>query len=291
MERSWIGYSVGFTSRRDGVAVRVGLLLTALLALVVGQANAVSVTPSALYLDSRNRTGTLTLYNPGSLPEEIQIGFAFGYPRSDSLGNVSVQLMAEAPAGEPSAVEWLQAFPRRLVLQPGQRQVVRVLAQPPAELSDGEYWARIVISSRGGQPPIEQVQNNLRLQLHVETVLVTAANFRKGEVETGLEILAAGAVREDSAVAVWLTLQRTGNAAFLGRARLTLLSASGEVLSTGYDDLAVYRSIQRRLTLPVPANAAGPLRVRVAVTTEREDLPPGGALPAPPLTREFAVAP
>src|SRR3712207_8037718 len=46
------------------------------------------------------------------------------------------------------------------------------------------------------------------------------------------------------------------------------------------DDLAVYRTMRRRIAIPVPAGAQGPLTVRMTINTEREDLPPGGALPA-----------
>ena len=91
-------------------------------------------------------------------PEEIDIAFAFGYPQSDSVGNVTVPFTDSVPAGEPGAVPWLRAFPRRLVLQPGQQQVVRILAQPPENLPDGEYWGRVMVASIGGQPPIQQQQ-------------------------------------------------------------------------------------------------------------------------------------
>jgi P pilus assembly chaperone PapD len=152
---------------------RVAGLLLVLLACWAQPAAAVSVSPIALYLDQATRTGTLTLYNPGALAEEVEIGFAFGYPVSDSAGNVSVPLFDTSPAGEPSAVEWMRAFPRRLRLEPGQRQVVRVMAQPPAGLANGEYWARVLVRSRGGQPPIEQTQGAVTLQLNVETVVET----------------------------------------------------------------------------------------------------------------------
>lgn len=266
-------------------------LLAALALVAAGAeaAHAVSVSPTALYIDSRTRTGVLTLYNPGTLPEEITLEFAFGYPVTDAEGNLSVPVTQEPAPGEPSAMGWMRAFPRRLVLQPGQRQVVRVMVEPPADLPDGEYWARILVHSRGGQPPIEQTQGDIRLQLDVQTTLVMAANFRKGDVSTGVRVDTAAAARTADGVEVQVDLTRTGNAAFLGRMRLDVVDARGTVVGTAWDDLAVYRAVRRRHVIPVPADAAGPLTVRMHVDTERDDLPVGGALPVPPIDRTVPV--
>lgn len=269
----------------------VRTLLLALGLVVAGEqaAHAVSVSPTALYIDSRTRTGVLTLHNPGTLPEEITIEFAFGYPVTDSAGTLSVPVTLEPAAGEPSAMAWMRAFPRRLVLQPGQRQVVRVMVDPPAGLPDGEYWARLLVSSRGGQPPIEQTQGDVRLQLDVATTLVMAANFRKGDVGTGLDVAAESARRVEDGVQVELDLRRTGNAAFLGRLRADVVNARGEVLGTAWDDLAVYREVRRRHLVAVPPGTEGPLTVQVTIDTEREDLPAGGALPVAPISRRIPV--
>lgn len=270
-------------------ALRTLLLAFGLVTAGVGTAHAVSVSPTALYIDSRTRTGVLTLHNPGTLPEEITIEFAFGYPQTDTAGNLSVPVTREPAAGEPSAMGWMRAFPRRLVLQPGQRQIVRVMVEPPADLPDGEYWARVLVSSRGGQPPIEQTQGEVRLQLDVATTLVMAANFRKGDVGTGVEVAAEEARRAADGVTLQLDLRRTGNAAFLGRMRADLVNARGDVLGTAWDDLAVYREVRRRHVIPVPPGTEGPLFVQITIDTEREDLPAGGALPVAPVSRRVPV--
>lgn len=274
----------------------ISVLRAAALALVltlVGarEAAAVSVSPTALYIDSRTRTGVLTLHNPGTLPEEITIDFAYGYPQSDTAGNIAVELTREPAAGEPSALGWMRAFPRRLVLQPGQRQVVRVMVEAPAGLAEGEYWARVLITSRGGQPPIEQAQGDQVLHLEVQTTLVMAANYRNGDVRTGVTVTSATARRTGAEVAMQIDLERTGNAAFLGSLRADLVDARGNVVGTAFDDLAVYRTMRRRLTIPVPEGTAGPLQLRLTINTERDDLPAGGALPAAPITQSLPVSP
>lgn len=267
---------------RSGVRtlVRALALAAAMLAFGARPAAAVSVSPIAVYLDQNTRTATLTLYNPGTLPEEVEIGFAFGYPVSDSLGNVSVPLADSAAAGEPSAVSWMRAFPRRLRLEPGQRQVVRVMAEPPAGLADGEYWARVMVRSRGGQPPIEQTQGAVTLQLNVETVVVAAASFRKGDVTTGVAVEAPRTVRTLEGVWLQVDLARQGNAAYLGRVRAELLAPDGSVAAEATDELAVYHRLRRRFLLPFAGTAGAGYRVRYTFETVRPDLPPGGVVRA-----------
>jgi hypothetical protein len=262
-----------------------GLLLLGLVAL----AGAVSVSPVALYLGPRERSGALTLYNPGTRPEEVEIDFAFGYPQSDEEGNVTVPISAEAPEGEPSALGWLRAFPRRLVLEPGQRQVVRILAEPPANLPEGEYWARVLVKGKGGQPPIERQRGNVRVQIDVETVVVAALSYRNGDLTTGIEVKAASAQRAADAVIASVDMERIGSAAFIGRLRAELIDGRGAVVSDAEEVLAVYRTLRRKLPLQVPAGAAGPFRVRFRMDTDRSDLPPGAALPAGPVLHEVTV--
>src|SRR5436190_15701573 len=79
-----------------GVARAVARVLTkvmaiiGLLALCTNTARAVAVSPTALYITSRNPSALLTLINTGSRPEEIELSIAFGYPVSDSAGVLHV---------------------------------------------------------------------------------------------------------------------------------------------------------------------------------------------------------
>jgi len=248
--------------------------------------HAISVSPMAVFLDHRNRTGTVTLYNANPLPEEVDVSFAFGYPQSDSAGNVSVPLgEGDAPAGEPSAVGWLRAFPRRVVLQPGQQQVVRILAQPPEDLPDGEYWARVLVTATGGRPPVEeQVQPDVRVAITMRTIVVGSLNYRKGELTTGVTARRADAVREGETVTFTLDLEREGQAAYLGRVRVQLQDAQGRTLAEETDVVSVYRGLRRRFVLsaPVGTDLTG-AHVRYDLATERPELGQENLIQAPPV--------
>ena len=271
--------------------LRSAALGAALFVLSASDALAVSVSPNALYLDNRNRSGLLTLYNPGNLPEEIEIGFAFGYPVSDSLGNISVSLVPIAPEGEPSLVPFLRAFPLRLRLAPGQRQVIRIRAEPPANLPSGEYWGRITITSRGGQPPIEQREGNITLSVALQTVIVAAVTYRNGPMQTGVEIGRGDARITPEGAQLLLDLTRQGNAAFIGRLVAQVVAPNGDVVAEDEADIAVYRTLRARVVVPlksVPADITG-YKIRFSIDTQRTDLPSGGPIPAPRLTGEVVV--
>lgn len=268
---------------------RAGAVAAALMLGLVAFAGAVSVSPVALYLGPRERSGALTLYNPGTRPEEVEIDFAFGYPVSDDEGNVTVPISTEAPEGEPSALGWLRAFPRRLVLEPGQRQVVRILAEPPADLPPGEYWARVLVKGKGGQPPIERQQGNVRVQIDVETVVVVALSYRNGDLTTGVEVTGASAQHSDGTVTAQVDMRRTGTAAFIGQLRAEIVDGRGQVVAETTEVLAVYRTLRRKLALPVPDGVTGPFRVRFRMDTERTDLPDGATLPARPVVHEVTA--
>jgi hypothetical protein len=271
--------------RRRTLMAAVAVVAT--LAAGAAALRAVSVSPMSVFMSHTNRTGTITLYNPNPLPEEIEISFAFGYPQSDSAGDVTVPLADTAPPGEPSAVPWLRAFPRRLVLQPGQQQVVRILAQPPAGIEDGEYWSRILVTATGGRPPVEQqVQPNVRVAISMRTIIVASLNYRKGRVSTGLAMTDASAVRVADGLHITLDMARQGEAAYLGRIRIELLDAAGTVVHEEEDILSVYRTLRRRFTIPGMENVT---RVRYTLDTDRPELGQSNVITAPTLSGMIEV--
>lgn len=265
-------------------AIGAAAILAAILLPAV--AVAVSVTPVALYIDHRTRSATLTLYNSGEATEEIEIGFAFGYARSDSTGRVSVVFSEDpAPEGEPSVVPYLRAFPRQLRLEPGERQVVRVLVTPPAELPAGEYWGRVMVTSRGGQPPIEESQGEIQMQLALTTVIAVALNYRHGEVSTGLSVQSAEAVETAESIDLLARVTRTGNAAYLGRVIAELVAPDGRIVAEHTEEMVAYAPTLWRFSIPKPVGgvAEGTV-VRYRFETERSGAPRGSILPAEPVT-------
>lgn len=262
-------------ARARGVALRCMVAVLALLA--PAPVLAVSVNPTILFLDSRTRTGTLTLTNNGLRAEEIDLSFSFGMAVSDENGTVRIVFPDSVGSMEPSAVSFLRAFPRRFRLEPGQTQVVRVLAQPPEGLPAGEYWARVMVGSEGGQPPVEQRTGDVTMQVKVRTVVAVGLYYRQGQTETSLEVESARATTDADAAHLFMQLHRGGNAAYLGRVKAAVVDASGTEVARYETELTVQHDLLWRVDVPLPDGVAvGPgYRIRYEIETVRPGIPNG----------------
>lgn len=248
-------------------------------------ADAVLVAPHALFLSDRSRVGQVELINQGRGAEEVEIEFAYGYPQTDSTGDMHVELIENPPADAPSAAGWLRAFPRRLRLDPGQRQSVRIQASPPAGLRDGEYWSRMIVTSRPAQAGGVSEDSTINAAIVFQLRTITSVNYRNGTVRTGVRIDSVTATATADTLDAWVSLTRTGNAAFIGSVRLALADSTGTtVRSWDPSPLAVYYGLFRRFQLPLEGLAAGRYTLRVSATTERQDLDPRHVLPVEPVT-------
>lgn len=248
------------------------LVLGLLTALLPSTARAVTVWPTTVFIDSRTRTATLTLSNTGLRPEEIEIDFSFGIPVADEDGSVRVIFLDSAGIEQRSIVEHMRAFPRRMRLEPGQTQIVRLLVQPPEGLLEGEYWGRVMVASVGGQPPIQQQQGNVTMAITVRTVIAVGLYYRHGQVETSLAVADARAARGDGLVSLYLDMVRGGNAAFLGRVVIDVLDSRGEVVTTHTEQLAVHDDMLWRVDVPLPEGMQPGFAytVRYSVESERD---------------------
>ncbi|RKX24807.1 MAG: hypothetical protein DRP45_07420, partial [Candidatus Zixiibacteriota bacterium] len=116
-----------------------GLLTTGGASLNAG----VLVSPTVVFVSQNNPTGRMTIHNPSDRPQEVNIKFSFGLPASDSLGRLTVKFQDSAVTDPRSALDWVRAFPRKVIVAPGENQTVRIMVDPPKGLPDGEYWARV----------------------------------------------------------------------------------------------------------------------------------------------------
>jgi P pilus assembly chaperone PapD len=271
--------------RRLLAGTALALAATAAVPLLL---EAILVAPHAVFMDHRSRTGQLFLVNTGTEPEEVTIDLRFGYPTADSTGAVYIRFVDEPGPEHPSATGWIRAFPRRTVVRPGERQVVRLLAQPPAQLDDGEYWSRIIVASRpaaGGAAADSAVRANVTVELRT----VISLSYRKGVVRTNAVLSGLDASVAGDSLVVWAQLDRGGNAAFLGTAEVALVDAAGRTAATWTTLMAVYDGHRRRLTFPLEEVRPGTYGVRVRLTTARADLPSANILQAPPVVDSTTV--
>jgi hypothetical protein len=268
------------------------IVAVALLASLVGEAAAqgVVVAPHAVYLDHRTRSGSITLYNPGVDPAEVTISSIYGYPVTDSVGHFMLQVPDSVEPGMPAATAWIEAFPRRMILRPLQRQTVRLLARPPQGLADGEYWSRIVISAKGGAIQVANADSSrIQIGLALEVRTIIPLIYRKGMLHTGLEISNLRAVASGDSLSVRAHLQRLGTAAFVGIAKGTLLGETGATVASFQQPLAVYYDVEPVFLMSTKGLASGAYRLRIELSTDRTDIAPDQLLRTPVVRDSLAV--
>jgi P pilus assembly chaperone PapD len=256
-------------------------------------AQGVVIAPHTIFIDNRVRSAAVELYNPGTDPIEADLSIFFGYPVSDSAGQFELRTVEAPDSTLPSAAGWIQAFPRKIIIGPQRTQTVRLLGRPPANLPDGEYWARLKVSAMAGQVPVQGAPDDtaavqVRINLQVNTVLPVL--YRKGAVSTGVRIsqLSMARLGPDS-LAVHASLEREGNAAFLGTLRAAVVDSAGQVMAQGTVPMGVYFTMEPRLLLSVPRLPAGRYMLRVELASEREDLPATSLLQIKPVVDSLEV--
>jgi hypothetical protein len=265
-----------------------GLFVLVLARPVAGQG--VVVAPHAVFMDHRSRSGSVLLYNPNTEPAEVTISLLYGYPVTDSTGAIVLRTVEAPDSTEPSALAWLQAFPRRLTVAPLERQTIRLLARPPAGLADGEYWARLVIAAKGGRIPVTGVTDTaIQIGLTLEVRTIIGVNYRKGPVQTAVTLSGIRAVPAGDTMEVWTHLERRGNAAFIGTIRGVLVDSLGATRGEFASPLGVYRTLDPRFAMAVSPLAPGRYRLRVELTSQREDLAPELLLPSPTVRDSIEV--
>lgn len=266
------------------------LILAALLS-TPRPAVAVNVSPAVVIIDGRSREGVVTLRNGGEYPEEIELTFQHGSSVADSHGNVRLVLSDSAPGGEPSAVGWVRAFPRRLVLAPGETQTVRIIVRPPQGLAAGEYWARLVVSAVPQGAASEQQHGAATMRLRIGTRIVAAVHYRVGGLATGIGASGAAAERDGENIDLTVNLARQGNAAFVGRLRARFIGADGSPVGDEYvEPLTLYAAdLRRRFRIPAKAVGAGAVAVEFTFDTARSDLPAGAVVRAQPTRGRVSI--
>jgi P pilus assembly chaperone PapD len=245
-------------------------------------AQGVVITPHFVFIPEASRTTTIELHNTDSVSTEITIETVDGTYRTDSAGGIIVVHDTSALAAAHSAAAWVQIYPRHVTLHPGERQTVKLLASPPADLGAGEYRARLVVGARpvtARQPATSEGQTRIALNFEVQTSL--SLIYRKGTVSTGVKIEEIRATVNGDYLDVRAHLEKTGNASFFGRLRGSLVDDTGRTVVALEQVFGLNESMSPRFRMSLGPIRSGTYTLKLAITTERPDIPPDNLVAAP----------
>lgn len=246
-------------------------LLVVIILISTKLSAGVLVAPTVVFMSDKNRTGRINVQNPTDKPIEVTISFGFGLPESDSLGNVRVVIKDSNVVDPRSALDWVRAFPRKVLVPPNGEQVVRLVARPPQNLPEGEYWARIIVRSQQGQTTIPTAGESDGITTTLNMIIKTAImlKYRNGQMNAELEVTNIQTSRDDKKLRVIVDMANHGNASYLGRITCRVLDADKKQVALAGTDLAVYRNLKRKLEMPyVPGEHPMPFEIKIKITSE-----------------------
>ncbi len=244
------------------------------LAITISGIGQITIAPTNLFVSDNSRFGTYMVINNSNENQEVSIDFVFSYTITDSNGERVFVEDDSVIAQEHSISDYVRAFPQNFVLNPGQRQIVRLRIAVPNTSPDGTYWTRIKTASNPQSPPAELGDNSAvsaRLGMVVEQV--TGLFYKKGNVNTGIDI--NNITLDDSEsdkLNVLVEYSRTGNSPFLGTITTSLVNASGETIDTKYLSTTIYFDGVHRQTFDTKDLPTGNYTVNVAFETVRRDI-------------------
>jgi hypothetical protein len=181
------------------------------------------VAPTRVVLSPDARSSELVLVNKGSETAAFRIAIENRRMREDG----SLEDAAEPLPGEAFADDKLRYSPRQLVLEPGARQVVRIMASAPGALEPGEYRSHLRLMSAPLSAGAAQVageanaDNSLSIELVAIRSITIPVILRVGMLDASVTMDKA-AMDADAPDQLVVRLTRAGTRSTYGDVSLTI---------------------------------------------------------------------
>jgi len=247
--------------------IRLFVALLGALPPAVPCAAELLVAPTRVNLSATSRSAELVLVNKGVEAAAFRIAIENRRMRPDG----SLEAATNPQPDEKFADDKLRFSPRQLTLEPGARQVVRVMADIAPDLAPGEYRSHLrlmsaPVSAARSLPTAAQAgDNSLSIELIAIRSLTVPIILRVGKLDAAVNLDAA-ALNGPASSQLVLKLARTGSRTTYGDISLTI---DGEKAPAWVvRGVAIYTpNAARDVILPLPpevkAKVAGK-RVRIA---------------------------
>ncbi|HYQ85899.1 MAG TPA: hypothetical protein VES59_01515 [Bacteroidota bacterium] len=250
------------------------LWITGLLTIVLGSTVAlagVEVYPLYLFIKPPSRTVSVSVTNPTERRQEAWVEFKYGYPVVGDSGKFAMHYVDSPSVNEPSALSWLRAFPQRFVLGPKESQVVRIMVSPPVGIAQGEYWARVVVSSfdRELKAPTTTPGGSMQMHLQYVSEIDIPLHCRIGHVTTGLTVTHVIASASAGKLDLGIAVSKVGNAAYWGTMSITLKNREGQIVKNEDRPVAIYKDIIYPYNIDISGVPAGSYTLEAVFSTHR----------------------
>lgn len=250
----------------------------------------VTVAPSIVFIDARTGIGNLYLSNKSSLPQEVNIGFVFGYPDADTSGIAIINYRDSVVARTYSLNAFIKAYPRSFLLNANQEQTVRLQVRTKSAAKDAFLFTRLRITSAQKSPEIaEKSSEAITTQINLKFEQILPVYFRKGNVTTGLRVHDVSTSIKEKKLTALIDVERTGTAPFIGSVKAVLYSGANVEVARFEQTASVFFRVRHKLEIDISKATSGQHRLVITFETKRSDVAPEDLLQAPSVTKEVTV--
>jgi hypothetical protein len=250
-----------------------------------------AISPPYVSVDGRSGVGNLYITNNSDNAQEVEITFAFGYPGSDAEGNLVMNYTDSVAYKQYAMDPMVRAFPKTFILAGKQQRTVRVQAKPPSGVKDGFYFTRVKILGKPQTAEVAKpVAEGISTKITYNFEQIIPAFYKRGKVTTGVKIEKVDATQKDSTLVIIASLDRLGEAPFIGSMIANLLDAKGKVVANIQSSTTAYFKVLRRLDMNVAKVAPGSYKLELTFETKRGDMAASDLVQAPPVKESVEVA-
>lgn len=234
----------------------------------------VRVTPTKIFLDYPKRSTTIELVNTQNIEVDVWIDCKYGYTATDDSNNFVVITPEKLSADDRSAIEWIKIYPSKFVLQPYEKRNVRLIVNPPMDLDDGEYWSRIIVSSKkiGKVLDIKKSVSGAVVGFEVQHQQSLPFHFRKGKISTDISLITEPKFEIQSKKLFFkLNLNRMGNSSYWGIINFIISDKNNKPIKKEWQPLVVYKQIKKDFVVDLKELTPGEYNLNVSIETRRFD--------------------
>jgi hypothetical protein len=206
------------------------------------------ITPTRVTIEGRARSAAVSLANNGN----VEGTYAISIVNRRMLEDGSIKPVEEAMEGDKFADHMLRISPRRVTLQPGEHQNVRILARKPSGLEDGEYRSHLNFKIIPKDDTLEREkvaeENSLTINIKANFGVTIPIIVREGDVvaSSTIDNLKISSM-EDGGKEASFSINRTGNRSLYGDIIILYKNNDGkEYILKSLGGLAVYTPNQKR---------------------------------------------
>jgi hypothetical protein len=248
----------------------------------------ITIAPTMVFIDQQNRFGSFLVLNGSEQPQEVSIEFPFGYPVTNDRGSLQMVYDDSAMAQKFGVSDLVRGFPQNFVLQPGQRQVIRLTVRPK-DFSDGTYWTRIKTTSNAQNPAVgEQTEEGITARINYKFEQVTTLFYRHGDTDTGINIKNFAVQDSNTALHFAADVNRTGNSPFLGSIMLTVKDENDNIVTEKKTSTSIYFDYRQVFTVEEDSLGSGTYEATITFKTQRPDIPAKKLIQMDPVSQSIS---